>query len=93
MTDFIEKPERKPHGTSTLSPEERTRIARLGGQAVPPEKRTFSTHPGLAKRAGAAGGRATQAHKRSFAVNPELAREAALKSVAVRRAKAEKSDA
>lgn len=48
------KPKR---GFAAMTPERRKEIAAKGGANVPPEKRPFSTKPGLASRAGKAGGR------------------------------------
>lgn len=56
MTD-----ETKPkalRGFACLTPERRAEIARMGGAATPPEKRSFSLNKDLAAAAGAAGGRA-----------------------------------
>jgi general stress protein YciG len=54
---MAEKPKSK-RGFACMSVEKRTAIARKGGSSVPPEKRTFSTHEGLAAQAGAKGGAA-----------------------------------
>lgn len=45
-------------GFASMSPEKRSEIARMGGKAIAPEKRSFSVNRDLAKSAGAAGGRA-----------------------------------
>ena len=44
-------------GLAAMSPEKRREIARLGGKAVPSDKRGFSNNPELARRAGAIGGK------------------------------------
>jgi len=59
MTD---KP-KKPRGFAAMSPEKRAEIARLGGKAVPAEKRTFSVKEGLASKAGSKGGKAKRKPK------------------------------
>lgn len=46
----------RPRGFAAMPPEKRSRIAAMGGHAVPPEKRAFATNPDLAERAGRAGG-------------------------------------
>jgi hypothetical protein len=43
-------------GFASMTPERRREIARLGGRAVPAEKRSFSTDPTLASSAGRKGG-------------------------------------
>lgn len=45
-------------GFACMSPERRKEIAKLGGAAVPPDKRSFSQNNGLAARAGSVGGAA-----------------------------------
>lgn len=45
-------------GFASLSPERRAEIARLGGAAVPAEKRSFAQNRDLACSAGAKGGAA-----------------------------------
>jgi hypothetical protein len=47
---------RKPQGFAAISPERRREIASMGGKALPPEKRSFSTDRDLAKAAGRKGG-------------------------------------
>lgn len=46
-------------GFAAMDPERRREIASKGGASVPPEKRAFSVHAGLASRAGRKGGEAT----------------------------------
>lgn len=43
-------------GFAAMSKEDRSRIASLGGKAVPAEKRSFSTDRDLAAKSGAKGG-------------------------------------
>lgn len=43
-------------GFAAMSPEKRSAIARLGGAAVPADKRSFSQNPDLAVAAGRKGG-------------------------------------
>jgi general stress protein YciG len=59
MTD---KP-KKPKGFAAMSPEKRAEIARLGGKAVPAEKRAFSVKEGLASKAGSKGAKAKRKPK------------------------------
>lgn len=47
---------KKPRGFAALSPEARAEVAKKGGAAVPSDRRSFHTQPGLASRAGAKGG-------------------------------------
>ena len=60
-------------GFAAMSPELRKEIARKGGHAVPPEKRSFSTDRALASKAGRKGGQSVSGENRSFSRNPELA--------------------
>ncbi|WP_363351383.1 KGG domain-containing protein [Methylocystis echinoides] len=46
-----------------MSPEKRRAIARMGGKAVTPEQRSFSTDRSLAARAGSKGGSVTGSSK------------------------------
>lgn len=50
----------KPRGFAALSPERRLEVARKGGGAVPPDKRSFAKDRSLAAVAGAKGGRASR---------------------------------
>lgn len=43
-------------GFASMSPERRVEIARLGGHAVPAERRSFSQNKTLAREAGKRGG-------------------------------------
>jgi hypothetical protein len=49
-------PPKPLRGFARLSPERRREIARLGGAAIPPEKRSWSTDRALAAAAGRKGG-------------------------------------
>jgi general stress protein YciG len=49
-------PTKKPRGFAAMSPEKRREIARLGGAAVPADRRSFSIDRSLAVRAGSIGG-------------------------------------
>ena len=51
MTD-----QKKPRGFACLSPERRSEVARMGGQAVPPDKRTYSIDKSKASASGKIGG-------------------------------------
>lgn len=50
-------------GFASMDPERRREIAKLGGRAVPPEKRSFAKDPTLAARAGRKGGHADRGPK------------------------------
>ena len=70
----MHKPNNKhKRGFASMSPERRREIARLGGKAVPPEKRSFSKDRQLATCAGSIGGSNIPDKKRSFKRDPELA--------------------
>lgn len=60
-------------GFAAMTPERRAEIARLGGQSVKPEHRSFSTNKDLATSAGRKGGQAVPAEKRSFSQDNDLA--------------------
>ena len=82
VTDSKPLPSSKPSGKrgfAALSPERRREIAKMGGKAVPKEKRSFSTNKKLASDAGSRGGKAIPGHKRSFSNDPKLAAEAGAK--------------
>lgn len=66
----------RPRGFAAMSKEARTRIASMGGKAVPAERRSFSTDRELAAQAGAKGGSVSPAN---FALNPKRARTAGRK--------------
>lgn len=71
-----DKPKR---GFAAMDPDRQREIARKGGLAVPPEKRSFSTSRALAASAGSLGGKAVDPSKRSFAQNRDLAVESGRK--------------
>lgn len=52
----MEAPAKPRRGFSAMSPEKRSAIARMGGHAVPAEKRSFSQNTDLAQSAGRKGG-------------------------------------
>lgn len=56
MTDEAPKTP-KPRGLAALSPERRAEISRMGGLAVPAEKRMFARDRDLASSAGVIGGK------------------------------------
>lgn len=60
-------------GFASMDPEKRRAIARMGGKAVPNEKRSFSRNAELAANAGRKGGGNVSPEKRSFSQNHELA--------------------
>lgn len=55
----------KPRGFAAISPERRREIAKLGGAAVPAEKRSFSKNPGLAASSGRLGGKISSLNKKA----------------------------
>jgi general stress protein YciG len=61
MTD--EQKPKSRRGFASMSPEKRREIQSKGGKNVPPEKRTFSTDPLLARDAGMAGGKAPKGNR------------------------------
>lgn len=63
-------------GFASMNETRQREIASKGGQSVPPEKRSFSRDPELARSAGSKGGHSVSAESRSFSQNHELAREA-----------------
>lgn len=71
---------------------ERKDVCRLGGLAVPADKRSFSRDPELARRAGAKGGKAVRAEDRSFSQNRELAARAGRKGGQTRARRAALAD-
>lgn len=84
---------KKKRGFATMDPERRRELARMGGAAVPSEKRAFSQNTELATKAGKKGGDAVPNWKRSFFKDPELAREAGRKGgTAAQRNRREKTD-
>lgn len=72
-------PTRKPQGFAAMTHEQHQSIARKGGEAVVPQKRTFTLDPALASRAGKKGGAGTAPEKRVFSKDRDLAREAGKK--------------
>ena len=77
----VVKPKR---GLACLSAERRREIARLGGKAVPADKRAFSRDAALASSAGRVGGASVAPEQRMFHQDPALARRAAQASLKVR---------
>jgi general stress protein YciG len=59
-------PEKRKRGFAAMTPERRSEIARMGGVAVPAEKRAFSDTD-LARKAGSVGGRNSQSKARGQA--------------------------
>ena len=62
-----------------MDPKKRQEISKLGGKAVPPEKRSFSKDRALAVEAGRKGGLAVPKAKRAFSADPLLASRAGRK--------------
>jgi general stress protein YciG len=77
MTD--ETPKKLKRGFAAMDPAKQREIAAKGGKSVPAEKRSFSTDPKLAAKAGRIGGQSLPAESRSFAKDPSLARAAGRK--------------
>jgi general stress protein YciG len=75
-------------GFASMTKEKQKGIARIGGESVPPEKRSFSQNRELASEAGKKGGKNMLGKDRSFFRNRELASEAGRKGGLVRSAKA-----
>lgn len=75
----MNEPDKPLRGFAAMDPEKRREIARKGGLAVPPEKRSFSTNKALAIQAGFLGGKSVDPAKRSFSQFPNLASEAGRK--------------
>jgi len=76
MDKDISAPKR---GFASMDPEKRRAISRMGGKAVPNEKRSFSQNSELASNAGRKGGESVSPEKRSFSQNHELASSAGRK--------------
>lgn len=60
-------------GFASLSPEERKKMASMGGKALKPEQRSFSKNNALAVSAGRKGGMSVPPAKRSFSKDRALA--------------------
>jgi uncharacterized protein len=71
-----EKPRR---GFASMDPEKQRAIARMGGLAVPGDKRSFSNNRELAAEAGKKGGQNVDPTKRSFSKDHALASKAGMK--------------
>lgn len=54
------EPTKKLRGFAAMNPERVREIARMGGRAIPPEKRAFSTNRDLAVESGRKGGQNSQ---------------------------------
>jgi general stress protein YciG len=67
---------KQPRGFAEMSLEHRREVAAMVGKFVPKEKRTFSTLPEAAAKAGHIGGKAVPAERRSFSTDKALAQEA-----------------
>ena len=65
--------EKKKRGFAAMSKERQREIAAEGGRAVPKERRSFSSNPKLAAKAGRQGGLNVPDEKRSFSENRDLA--------------------
>ena len=89
----MENSEKPKRGFAAMDPERRRAIAKLGGAAVPAEKRTFSKKRNVASAAGTKGGANVPAEKRTFTTSPELASSAGKKgNVASRNGRGKKSN-
>lgn len=60
-------------GFASMTKEERSRIASMGGKSVPNDRRSFAQNRELAAAAGRKGGKAVPADRRSFAQDRDLA--------------------
>lgn len=60
-------------GFASMTPEQRRKIASMGGKAVPASKRTFTLKPGLAAAAGRKGGSSVDPANRTFTKDREFA--------------------
>jgi uncharacterized protein len=90
---IIENSEKPKRGFAAMDPERRCAIAKLGGAAVPAEKRTFSKKRNVASAAGTKGGANVPAEKRTFTTSPELASSAGKKgNVASRNGRGKKGN-
>lgn len=81
--EIIEKP-KALRGFALLTEERRREMAKRGGLAVPPEKRTYSRDKMTAAEAGRKGGTSVPADRRAFFMNRELAVEAGRKGGSAR---------
>lgn len=79
MTEEVRDRPKIMRGFAVIDPERRKEIARMGGKAVPAEKRTFARDREKARLAGMNGGSNVPAEKRAFSTNKELASEAGRK--------------
>ena len=77
VDDFPKK--HSTRGFASMDREKQRRIASLGGQSVPDEKRSFSQNRRLAAEAGRKGGQSVSPKKRSFSKDRLLAAEAGRK--------------
>lgn len=64
----MDNPQSEPNGISrrgfaSLPPDRRKEMARIGGRAVPPEKRSFALDRSLAREAGKRGGMKSRSNK------------------------------
>lgn len=81
--ETVEKP-KALRGFALLTDERRREIAKRGGLAVPPEKRTYSRDKMTAAEAGRKGGTNVPAERRAFFKDRELAVEAGRKGGSAR---------
>lgn len=82
----IATPKKQARGFALLTKERLTEISRMGGKAVPAEKRQFAAREGFAAQCGRKGGLAVAANKRTFSMDRDAASCAGKKGVEVRRA-------
>lgn len=81
----MEESKKAKRGFASMDPEKRREIARLGGKAVPREKRSFAQNPDLASKAGRKGGQSVNPSNRTFARDPDLASVAGRKGARLKR--------
>lgn len=79
-------------GFASMTPEQRRKIASMGGKAVPAEKRSFSRDKALAVRSGQKGGKAVKAEDRTFTRDRELASQCGRKGGQAKKTPTERTD-
>lgn len=85
--------DKRLRGFARLSQDERRRIAKKGGAAVPAECRAYSVNPQLASECGRKGGRMVDPANRHWSKNRQAAAEAGRKGGRASRGQAQDADA
>ena len=83
--DTMTEEPKNNRGFAAMDPEQRSKIAAMGGRATPPDKRSYSRDRELAAAAGHKGGHGVPDEKRSFSRDRELAARAGRKGGSVPR--------